>query len=155
MISSIEIKELAGCGGKIIIFTLPFIIIGLFFNILFPDFFYIYGYSRGGALISALIAILGTILWIWATVLIVKKVPKKELVTNGPYRILKHPIYTGVSLFVAPFIGFIFNTWMCLVVGIIAYIFSRIFRGEEEDYLDSSFHHLWQDYKKKVWIKWL
>jgi protein-S-isoprenylcysteine O-methyltransferase Ste14 len=47
-----------------------------------------------------------------------RKVPRRELITNGPYAIVKHPLYTGVALLVLPWIGFISNTWLGAVIGV-------------------------------------
>jgi Isoprenylcysteine carboxyl methyltransferase (ICMT) family. len=44
----------------------------------------------------------GVTIWIWSVVLILTKVPRGELITSGPYALVKHPIYTGVALLVLP-----------------------------------------------------
>ena len=150
-----KLKVLVESGDKIGLLTLPFLIIGLILNIIIPSLF-----SVGGPLIvlkvaSIIILIPGITIWIWSVVLILTKVPRKELITNGPYSLIKHPLYTGVALLVLPWIGFLFNTWLGALIGIIIYIGSRIFSHEEEEMLSKTFGTAWDEYCTKVKIPWL
>lgn len=150
-----KLKVLVGRGDKIGLLTLPFLIIGLILNILFPSFFSVGDPSIVLKVISIIILIPGVTIWIWSAALIIIKVPKKELITNGPYSLVKHPLYTGVAFLVLPWIGFLFNTWLGVLVGIILYIGSRIFSPEEEEMLSKTFEAKWDEYCNKVKIPWL
>jgi len=150
-----KLKVLVGSGDKIGLLTLPFLIIGLILNIMFPSVFNVGGPSTVLKAISIIILIPGVTIWIWSVVLILTKVPKKELITNGPYSLVKHPLYTGVALLVLPWIGFLFNTWLGLLIGIVLYIGSRIFSPEEEETLSKTFGTSWDEYCNKVKIPWL
>jgi protein-S-isoprenylcysteine O-methyltransferase Ste14 len=88
-------------------------------------------------------------------VLILTKVPTRKLITNGPYSLVKHPLYTGVALLVFPWIGFLFNTWLGAFIGIIVYLGSRIFSLEEEEILSKTYGAAWVEYCGKVMITWL
>ena len=150
-----KLKVLVGSGKKIARFTLPFLIIGLILNIIILSLFNVGGPSIGLKVISIIILIPGVTIWIWSVVLILTKIPQKELITNGPYSLVKHPLYTGVALFVLPWIGFLFNTWLGVLIGIIVYIGSRIFSPEEEKVLSKIFGTTWDEYCNKVKIPWL
>ena len=152
---NMKLKVLVGSGDKIGLLTLPFLIIGLILNIMFPSVFNVGGPSTVLKAISIIILIPGVTIWIWSVVLILTKVPKKELITNGPYSLVKHPLYTGVALLVLPWIGFLFNTWLGALIGVILYIGSRIFSPEEEEILSKTFGTSWDEYCKKVKIPWL
>lgn len=149
-----KLKILVGNGGKIMLFTLPFLVIGIILNIMFPDFFTV-GHSILLTIISIIFSITGLTIWIWSVILILTKVPKKELMTNGPYAIVKHPLYTGVALLVLPWLGFLLNTWIGVPVGIILYIGTRIYAPAEEEILAKIFGDNWNDYCAKVKITWL
>ena len=150
-----ELKALVGSGDKIGLFTLPFLILGLILNILIPSLFSVGGPPIFLTVISLLILIPGVTIWIWSVILIVTKVPQKKLITNGPYSFVKHPLYTGVALLVLPWIGFLLNTWLGVLIGIILYIGSRLFSPEEEELLSKTFGTAWDEYCKKVKIPWL
>lgn len=150
-----KLKVLVGSGEKIGRFTLPFLIIGLVLNIIFPSFFSVGGPPNTLKVISIIILIPGIINWIWSIVLILTKIPRKELITNGPYSLVKHPLYTGVSLLVLPWVGFLLNTWLGALIGIIVYIGSRMYAPREEEILSKVFGSKWNEYCNKVKIPWL
>lgn len=150
-----KLKLLVGSGEKIGLFTLPFLLVGLILNIYYPSAFEVGGPSQTLSLVSVIMMIPGIAIWIWSVALILLKVPKGELITNGPYSLVKHPLYTGVALLVFPWAGFLFNTWLGAVIGIIMYAGSRIFSSEEEKVLSEKFGSSWNQYCKNVKIPWL
>jgi protein-S-isoprenylcysteine O-methyltransferase Ste14 len=153
--SNIRLKALIGSGDKIILTTLPFLVIGLILNILFPSVFSVGGPSTVLRGISLILLIPGIVIWLWSLALIVTKVPRRELITTGPYSLVKHPIYTGVGLLVIPSVGFLLNTWLGALVGIVLYIAARRFAPLEEELLSRTFGQAWDEYSHKVRIPWL
>jgi protein-S-isoprenylcysteine O-methyltransferase Ste14 len=150
-----KLKVLVGSGDRIGLFTLPFLIAGLVLNILFPSAFHVGGPPTALKVISIILLVPGVVIWIWSVVLILTKVPEKELITNGPYSLVKHPLYTGVALLVLPWVGFLVNTWLGALIGVIVYIGSRIFSPEEEKMLSKTFGTTWDEYCNTVKIPWL
>lgn len=150
-----KLKVLVGNGKKIGLLTLPFLLIGLILNIMIPSLFSVGGPSITLMVVSIIILIPGVINWIWSVALILTKIPRKELITNGPYSLIKHPLYTGMAILVLPWIGFLLNTWLGVLIGIIVYIGSRMFSPEEEKVLSKIFGTTWDEYSNKVKIPWL
>ncbi len=150
-----NLKLLVGSGERIGLLVLPFLVIGLILNIVFPSWFNVGGPSSVLKVISIILLIPGVIIWLWSVVLILTKVPQNKLITNGPYALVKHPLYTGVAILVLPWIGFLLNTWLGLLIGIVLYIGSRLFAPDEEVTLSKAFGPTWDDYRKKVIIPWL
>jgi protein-S-isoprenylcysteine O-methyltransferase Ste14 len=150
-----NLKVLVGSGDKIGLFTLPFLIVGLILNVGYPSLFDVGGPSTALQVISIVALIPGVVIWIWSVALILTKVPRGELITSGPYSLVKHPLYTGVALLVLPWIGFLFNTWLGALIGIILYIGSRIFAPAEEAVLSKTFGATWDEYCSTVEIPWL
>jgi protein-S-isoprenylcysteine O-methyltransferase Ste14 len=97
----------------------------------------------------------GIAIWIWSVLLILANVPRGELITNGPYRLVKHPLYTGVSLLVLPPVGFLLNSWLGAPIGIVLYLSSRHFTPEEESELLNTFGPAWDEYRKTVKLPWV
>ena len=150
-----KLKDLVGSGDRIGLLTLPFLVVGLILNILFPSVFAVGGPSAALRLVSIIVLIPGVIIWIWSVLLILTRVPKGELITDGPYALFKHPLYTGVTLLVLPWLGFLLNTWLGLLVGVVMYIGSRLYAPAEEVKLAKTFGRAWDAYAKKVILPWL
>jgi protein-S-isoprenylcysteine O-methyltransferase Ste14 len=150
-----KLKALVGSGDKIGLLVLPFLVIGLVLNILMPSFFGVGGPGNALKVISLIMLVPGIATWIWSVMLILTKVPRNELITNGPYSVVKHPLYTGVAFLVLPWIGFLLNTWLGVLIGTILYIGSRIFSPEEEKIMSKTFGMAWDEYGRKVKIPWL
>jgi protein-S-isoprenylcysteine O-methyltransferase Ste14 len=150
-----KLKTLVGSGDRIMLLTLPFLVVGLILNILFPSLFSVGGPSTVLRVISIVILIPGVTIWIWSVVLLLTRIPKGELITEGPYSLVKHPLYTAVAFLVLPWLGFLLNTWLGVVIGIVLYVASRLFSPEEEKALSQAFGTTWDEYCHKVAIPWL
>lgn len=150
-----RLKALVGSGDRIGLLTLPFLVIGLTLNVMRPNLFGVGGPSAALRIISILILIPGVAIWIWSVILILTRVPQGELITSGPYSLVKHPLYTSVSLLVLPWVGFLFNTWLGLLIGLVLYAGSRLFSSHEEEVLSETFGSAWDEYCKRVRIPWL
>jgi protein-S-isoprenylcysteine O-methyltransferase Ste14 len=154
-VKKMKLKELVGSGEKIGLLVLPVLAVGLVLNIMFPAVFEVGGPPAFLKLVSIAVLIPGVTVWIWSVVLILTKVPKRELITSGPYALVKHPLYTGVALMVLPWAGFLLNTWLGALIGAILYIGSRMFAPKEEKELSKTFGPAWVNYAGAVKIPWL
>ncbi len=150
-----NLKTLVGSGDKIMLITLPFLVIGLALNILFPGWFSVGGPPLWLTVISLVILAPGVVLWLWSVALVLIKVPRKQLITRGPYALVKHPLYTSVALLVLPWLGFLLNSWLGALVGLVLYLASRRFSPAEEMELARSFGAEWEEYRNKVQFPWL
>ncbi len=150
-----SLKVLVGSGDRIGTLALPFLALGLLLNILFPSFFTVGGPSAVLTVLSVVVLIPGVTIWLWSAVLIVTKVPRHELITSGPFWLVKHPLYTGVALLVLPWVGFLLNTWLGLLIGLVVYIGSRRFAPEEEKTLSQAFGAAYDEYRHSVKLAWL
>jgi protein-S-isoprenylcysteine O-methyltransferase Ste14 len=152
---NMKLKVLVGSGDRIGLLALPFLIIGLILNIVIPSLFSVGGPSTALKAISIVMLIPGVTIWLWSVVLILIKVAQGELITTGPYSLVKHPLYVGVAVFVLPWIGFLLNTWLGVVIGVVLYAGSRLFSPEEEAVLSRAFGTTWEEYCNRVKIPWL
>jgi protein-S-isoprenylcysteine O-methyltransferase Ste14 len=152
---NIKLKVLVGSGDRIGLLTLPFLIVGVILNVVIPSLFSVGGPSTALKVISIVMLIPGVTVWLWSVILILTKVPQGELITTGPYSLVRHPLYTGVALFVLPWIGFLLNTWIGVVIGVVLYAGSRLFSPEEEAAMSKAFGTTWDEYCNRVKIRWL
>jgi protein-S-isoprenylcysteine O-methyltransferase Ste14 len=150
-----NLRKLIGTGDRIGLFTLPFLVVGLILNVVYPAVFDVGGPPAALLVTSVAVLAVGVVIWVWSVVLIVTRVPSGELITSGPYALVKHPLYTAVALLVLPWLGFILNTWLGAVIGVVLYIGSRIFAPAEEATLSKTFGAAWTEYTESVKIPWL
>jgi protein-S-isoprenylcysteine O-methyltransferase Ste14 len=150
-----NIKGLIGSGDKIMLFTLPFIIVGLICNILYPSVFQVGGPSGPFMILAVGLLAVGVAVWLWSAVMILTQASQGKLMTSGPYAWVLHPLYTGVALLVLPGVGFVCNSWLGVPLGIALYVGSRLFSPEEEKKLSGAFGPAWAEYRRRVRIPWL
>jgi protein-S-isoprenylcysteine O-methyltransferase Ste14 len=146
----VTLKALVGSGDKIARFTLPIVVVGVILNIALPSFFEVGGPSDALRAVSLVVLVPGVTIWAWSVVLILTRVPRGELITSGPYALVKHPLYTSVALLVLPWIGFLLNTWLGALIGVVLYIASRLFAPAEEARLAETFGPAWDEYLTTV-----
>jgi protein-S-isoprenylcysteine O-methyltransferase Ste14 len=72
-----------------------------------------------------------------------------KLVTSGPYRWVRHPLYTvGSSMFVA--FGMMADSWFIALLGILAFIAMAIRTPKEEANLIAKFGDEYREYMKRT-----
>lgn len=153
--STSKLRLLVGSGDKIGLFVLPVLIVGIALSVAFPSFFGVGGPPTALTIMSIVVLIPGITNWAWSVVLILTRVPRGELITTGPYAVVKHPLYTGVALLVLPWVGFLFDSWIGVPIGLALYVGSRLFAPAEEVLLAETFGPEWDDYCHEVKIPWL
>lgn len=150
-----RLRDLVGSGDRIGLFVLPILVGGLLLNMAFPDVFSVGGPPPWLRVLSLAVVAVGLVVWAWSVVLILTKVRAGQLVTTGPFALVKHPLYTSVALLVLPWLGFLLGSWLGVVVGIALYGASRLFAPAEEADLANRFGTDWDAYRRKVILGWL
>jgi protein-S-isoprenylcysteine O-methyltransferase Ste14 len=129
--------------------------VGVGLNIAFADVFTVGGPPVALVAVSLLALAAGVTIWAWSIGLILTRVPRGQLITSGPYALVKHPLYTAVSLLVLPSLGLLLNTWLGVAIGVVMYGAARIFGPAEERDLARAFGPAWTAYASRVIIPWL
>jgi protein-S-isoprenylcysteine O-methyltransferase Ste14 len=150
-----RVRDLVGSGEKIGLVTLPFLLAGIALNLAAPALFSVGGPPAPLRALAIAVLIVGVIVWAWSAGLILTRVPREELITSGPFAVVRHPLYTGVALLVVPWIGFLLDTWLGVVIGLVVYVASRIFSPREEEAMSRAFGPAWEAYRKGVMLPWL
>jgi protein-S-isoprenylcysteine O-methyltransferase Ste14 len=155
MVRSVAVRDLVGSGDRIAAVTLPFLVLGVLLNIAFPGAFDVGGPPLPLRVASVALLTVGVVVWAWSVVLILVKVPRGELITTGPFALVRHPLYTGVALLVVPWVGLLMDTWLGVALGAALYAASRRYAPAEEVALARQFGAEWDAYSRAVRFPWL
>jgi protein-S-isoprenylcysteine O-methyltransferase Ste14 len=150
-----RIRTLVGSGDRIALRVLPFVVVGVGLNVAFPEAFHVGGPPTVLRIVSLALLAVGVVVWVWSAALILTRVPRGELITGGPFALVRHPLYTGVSLLVLPWAGFLLDTWLGAVLGAVMYLASRRYAPAEEEALATEFGTAWEEYLRSVRVPWL
>ena len=149
------LKELVGSGDRIALVTAPVAVLGIVANLAWPSAFALGGPPEPIRLVSIVVLAVGVAVWLWSAGLILLKVPRHQLITDGPFAVVAHPLYTGVGLLVLPWLGFLLNTWLGLLLGLVLYAAARRFEGDEDAALERDFGVAWRRYREAVLLPWV
>ena len=150
-----NVKNLVGSGDRIGLFTLPLVIAGVVLNLANPPFFSVGGPADWLRVLSIIFLVPGLAIWAWSVILILTNVPRGRLITGGPYAWVRHPLYVTVALLVLPWVGFLLDTWLGVLIGAVLYLASRMFAPAEEAALSRTFGDAWTEYTRSVKLHWL
>ena len=142
---------LFGCGPKLALLSLPYLILSLsvmftypeFLNLKFLDFLFIR--ITGLAWLS-----LGLIMWGWSAVYFLKNFKPGVLITDGPFSLCRNPIYSSIIVFVIPSLALIFHSGLTLSISLVLYIGFRISIHGETSVLRRIFEEKYEVYEKTV-----
>jgi len=78
----------------------------------------------------------------------------RHLVTSGPFKLSRNPIYLGNVVLLSAFGLILGSLWMFIVAAIAAFAEQKLGIEREEAHLEQRFGNAWRVYKKKVrrWI---
>ena len=151
----IDLKRLIGSGDRIALFALPFAVVGFAVQAMDPTLLAVDGSSGPTRAIAIFALAVGVLAWASSVGLILSRVPRDQLITTGPYAVVKHPLYTSVGLLVVPALGVLLGTWLGAIIGLAVYVGSRLFAPAEEAQLRERFGARWDAYARSVKLPWL
>jgi protein-S-isoprenylcysteine O-methyltransferase Ste14 len=123
------------------------------------------GFSRfASPLVTAaalLLLALGFLLRVWATVFfyahqmrVISLKPQQTLITSGPYRLSRNPLYLGGNVFIFFGAALFFGSPTALVATALHIPLMDLMIRREERQLERDFGEQWRSYKKRV-RRWL
>lgn len=137
------------------------IIAGIFAGIAIAFFFHIIKWGRVGqsaADIGAVLMLAGVILRLWAVLVLgrsfstVVSVDSVEgLIQKGPYKLIRHPAYTGALLTIVS-LGIAMNSWIASLLILLLFLIIYIYRIRiEEKALKDHFNDDYVEYCRNTW----
>jgi protein-S-isoprenylcysteine O-methyltransferase Ste14 len=105
--------------------------------------------------LGVLFLVIGVPFWLLAVRTFLKARSRGQLATRGPFAVMPDPIYGSFIVFVMPGISLVLNWWPILLTSVIMFVALRMFIHEEDDALREKFGRQYEEYRKKVLIKFL
>jgi len=82
------------------------------------------------------------------------RVPTTALVTGGPYRFTRNPMYVGLTLFYGGMAMLLQTLWALVLLPLVLIVAQRLFIEREERYLEKKFGAEYRQYEVRV-RRWL
>ena len=113
------------------------------------------------AVVGPLLLIIGFLTRVWATfyfyqnrMKVISLSPQRTLITSGPYRFSRNPLYLGGNVFVFLGAAMLFGSPAAVLITIIHFPFIDLFVRREEKQLERDFGDDWLRYRSRV-RRWL
>jgi len=142
---------LFGCGPKLAILCLPYIILSVIVMFMYPEFFDLKFLDIIYAKVVGFIWLgIGIIFWIDSAVFFLKYFKPGELITKGPFGLCRNPIYSSIIIFIIPSLALIFHSGLTFSISIVLYIGFKISIHGETNVLKRIFGEEYEKYEKSV-----
>ncbi len=105
--------------------------------------------------LGALFLLAGVPFWLLSAGMFLLAWFRGRLETQGPFAVMPNPIYGSWIVFVIPGISLVLNWWPILLASVVMYVAQRMLIREEDDALREKFGRQYEEYRKKVLIKFL
>jgi len=142
---------LFGCGPKLALLSLPYIILSLIIMYMYPEFFDLRFLNSIYAKVTGLIWLgFGITFWIYSAVFFLKYFKPGELITKGPFGLCRNPIYSSIIVFIIPSLALIFHSGLTFSISLVLYIGFKISIHGETNVLRRIFGEEYEIYEKSV-----
>ena len=105
--------------------------------------------------LGAVLLLVGVPFWLLSVVMFLPAWFQDRLETRGPFAVMPNPIYGSWIALIIPGISLFVAWWPILLTSVVTYVAMRAFVGEEDAALRQKFGGQYEEYRKKVLIKFL
>jgi protein-S-isoprenylcysteine O-methyltransferase Ste14 len=142
---------LFGCGPKLALICLPYIILSLSVMYLYPGFLDLSLLNVISAKIIGFIWLgIGFVFWIYSAFFFLKYFKPGELITTGPFSLCRNPIYSSIIVFIIPSLALIFHSGLIFSIAVVLYIGFKISIHGETIVLRRIFGDKFEKYESSV-----
>lgn len=142
---------LFGCGPKLALLCLPYIILSLIVMYKYPEFFDLKFLENAYARVLGYIWLgIGILFWIYSAFYFLKYFKPGQLITNGPFGLCRNPIYSSIIVFIIPSLALIFHSGLTFSISLVLYIGFKISIHGETNVLRRIFADEYDKYEKSV-----
>lgn len=142
---------LFGCGPKLALLCLPYVILSLIVMYKYPEFFDLRFLDFSFAKISGFIWLgLGVIYWMYSAIYFLKYFKPGSLIKQGPFALCRNPIYSSIIVFIIPALALIFHSGLIFSIALVLYIGFKISIHGETNILRKIFGEEYEMYERSV-----
>jgi protein-S-isoprenylcysteine O-methyltransferase Ste14 len=142
---------LFGCGPKLALICLPYVILSLIVMYRYPEFFDLkYVNFTYVKVLGFIWLVLGVSYWMYSAIFFLKYFKPGNLITKGPFALCRNPIYSSIIVFIIPSLGLIFHSWLIFSIALVLYIGFKISIHGESNVLKRIFGDEYEIYETSV-----
>lgn len=142
---------LFGCGPKLALLCLPYIILSLVVMYMYPEFFDLKFLDNIYVRVLGYIWLaIGIVFWIYSAVYFLKYFEPGQLITSGPFGLCRNPIYSSIIMFIIPSLALIFHSGLTLSISLVLYIGFKLSIHGETNVLRKIFGEEYEKYEQSV-----
>jgi protein-S-isoprenylcysteine O-methyltransferase Ste14 len=142
---------LFGCGPKLALVCLPYVILSLIVMYKYPEFFDLSFLDQSYAKILGYIWLgLGIIYWMYSALFFLRYFKPGKLITQGPFSLCRNPIYSSIIVFIIPSLSIVFHSGLIFSISIVLYIGFKVSIHGETIILRRLFGEEYEIYEKSV-----
>jgi protein-S-isoprenylcysteine O-methyltransferase Ste14 len=139
-----------GVGPLLVTLTLVFIVLVVAVDRAAPGLRITALHNSVLRLVSLTLLIASAVLYVRTITTVREAAAAGRLVTDGPFRYVRHPIYAVYIFLVCPAIVIAVASWPGLTIPCVAYGLYRLLIGREEARLEASFGDEYRVYRRRV-----
>jgi protein-S-isoprenylcysteine O-methyltransferase Ste14 len=142
---------LFGCGPRLALLCLPYVILSLIVMYKYPDFFDLRFLDFKFAKVAGFIWLaLGVLFWGYSAIYFLKHFKPGKLIKEGPFALCRNPIYSSIIIFIVPALAFIFHSGLLFTISLVMYIGFKISIHGEVNILRRIFGEEYEEYEKSA-----
>jgi protein-S-isoprenylcysteine O-methyltransferase Ste14 len=142
---------LFGCGPKLAILCLPYVILSLIVMHNYPEFFDLKFLDSSSVKVIGFIWLgLGVSFWLYSAFYFLKYFKPGKLITKGAFALCRNPIYSSIIVFIIPSLAIIFHSGLLFSISLVLYIGFKISIHGETTVLRRIFGQEYEVYEKSV-----
>jgi protein-S-isoprenylcysteine O-methyltransferase Ste14 len=142
---------LFGCGPKLAILSLPYVILSLTVMYKYPEFLDLKFLDITFAKVPGFIWLgLGVIYWMYSAIYFLKKFKPGTLIIKGPFALCRNPIYSSIIVFIIPSLALLFHSGLIFTIALVLFIGFKISIHGETNVLRRIFGEEFDKYERSV-----
>jgi protein-S-isoprenylcysteine O-methyltransferase Ste14 len=142
---------LFGCGPKLALLCLPYIILALIVMYKYPEFLDLKFMDLPVIKFLGFVWLLpGVVFWIYSAIFFLKYFKPGKLLTQGPFALCRNPIYSSIIVFIIPSVALIFHSGLTFTISLVLYIGFALSIHGEVNVLRRIFGEEYEEYERSV-----